>query len=142
MANNNIPLYPGVKRVEYVLQKENIDIEYIGNPNLYPVSIQGNFQEICLVKLGSLTTDIDDKGNQAIAKAKLSFFSKTDPLKIGAKYLFRITLLSGEQYLLGWQGISAPTIKVKHIIPDKVTSRRGFDYTIEWECYLSPIRLK
>lgn len=136
---NDLCNLPGVLKVEYCSESSNPSVNSIGVIGSYPIQVNGDFKELPLIGLAKLEINTDGRGNQAIADSKLHLTTTVNPLNPTDFYFFRITLVTGEQYLLGYYGYPAPTVKSKYTVSDKVTDARVFKITISWNCVLKPL---
>lgn len=131
---------PGVKSVE-VGKVENIQFFSIGElPGNYPVRVSGDFKKMKLVDLGKLDVKEELKGT-------VRFFSSTLTLKTESNWtasdlrrcVFKVQLISGETYLMGWKERPFPTTTIDSKVSNNATDPKINTLSISWKATIPPL---
>lgn len=138
---NKLSHLPGVKRVEYVNQFDKVLFKHVGQLGDYPLEVQADFKEICLLDIGRLEISSEPRANQLVNSISLKFETKHLSIKLTEPYYFKVSLVSGESYLLGYEGYPAPLVQAKYKVSNRVTDARCYEVTISWKSSLSPLLL-
>lgn len=133
---------PGVCKVEIASIKD-VEIKKVGNWGDYPVTLDGLFQKTNLLEHGKLEIKRKNEGLRNYFSYKLTFESTTDYLSsLSDKALFRVTMVSGEVYLIGVPYRPFPRIELSFKSSNSVTDKKIYSFSITWEVPYKPILVK
>ncbi len=131
---------PGVKYVE-VAKANQLQFNSIGElGGNYPVEVTGEFKLLELIGLGKLEVKEESEGVSSVFTTTLTLKSRTNWIGYDlSKCVFKVTLVSGETYIIGWNGRPYPLVTLVDKVSDSITESRGNRLTILWKAQIPPL---
>lgn len=133
-------LLQNINRVEF------IDPRYLNGIVLMSdseVSLQyrRNFIELDIVGLASIEVSQTTENGSRLSTVKLMALTTT-PFKVGNRRLaWRVTTITGNQYLIGINEQPFPISTVTENFPDKATEQSGTTVKVEWKTPLTLLEI-
>ena len=100
-----------------------------------------NFKEICIVGLADMEVADTEENGSRLTTVKLSFRIASDFQLDNRRLAWRVTTVTGEQYLIGIDEQPYPIVTFSDSFPDKPTSPGGKTITVTWQTPLNLLKI-
>lgn len=134
-------LLQNINRVEFIETRYLSNMVLLGND---AVSLQywRNFNELCLVGLADVEVSQAVDNGSRLTTVKLTARTTSDFAVNNRRLAWRVTTVTGEQYLIGTTEQPFPVTTVGDYYPDKATEQSGKKLTVSWQTPLNILKIK
>ena len=134
-------LLQNINKVEFIETRYLSNMVLLGND---AVSLQywRNFNELCLVGLADVEVSQAVDNGSRLTTVKLTARTTSDFAVNNRRLAWRITTVTGEQYLIGTTEQPFPVTTVGDNFPDKATEQSGKKLTVSWQTPLNILKIK
>lgn len=134
-------LLQNIYRVEFIETRYLSNMVLLGN-NGAALKYWRNFIELCLVGLADVEVSQTVDNGSCLTTVKLTARTTSDFAVDNRRLAWRITTVTGEQYLIGTTEQPFPVTTVANDFPDKATSQSGKKITVSWQTPLNILKIK
>lgn len=121
-----------INKVEFVSSDEIPTVLLVSTSKCRLLS-EGNWKPMCLKGLADVIVEGKRENNQSIYNVKATFRTENDGKSdLGPRYLYRLTSVTGEQYMLGNGLRPYPVTQVNVPRPGKETDSQLKTWTVNW----------
>lgn len=133
-------LLQNISRVEYIEPRYLLNVQLVKNDKVV-LRYWRNFVEQPIDGLAQCeVTEAVDDGTR-LTTVKLTFHSACRLNSEDMRLAWRITTVTGEQYLIGTNEAPYPVTLVQNSYPDEATERSGYTVTVTWTTPLSLLKI-
>lgn len=139
--NNMTQLLQNINKVEFIETRYLSNMVLLGN-NEVSLQYWRNFIELCLVGLAAVDVSQAVDNGSRLTTIKLTARTTSDFAVDNRRLAWRITTVTGDQYLIGTTEQPFPVTTVANDFPDKATSQSGKKITVSWQTPLNLLKIK
>lgn len=139
--NNMTQLLQNINKVEFIEARYLSNMVLLGN-NEVSLQYWRNFIELCLVGLADVEVSQAVDNGSRLTTIKLTARTTSDFAVDNRRLAWRITTVTGDQYLIGTTEQPFPVTTVANDFPDKATSQSGKKITVSWQTPLNILKIK
>ena len=134
-------LLQNINRVEFIETRYLSNIVLLGN-NEVTLQYWRNFIELCLVGLANVEVSQAVDNGSRLTTIKLTARTTSDFGVDNRRLAWRVSTVTGEQFLIGTTEQPFPVTTVANDFPDKATSQSGKKITVSWKTPLNILKIK
>ncbi len=133
-------LLQNIKMVEYIETKYMLNATMIHNDKIL-LNYWRNFSELYIDGLAKVEVDEAIENGSRLSTVKLTAHTACNFIVDHRKLAWRVTTVTGEQYLIGTTEQPFPITTVANDFPDKETERSGQIITVTWKTPLTLLKI-
>ena len=133
-------LLQNIKHVEYLEARYLTNIQLVKNDKVM-LNYWRNFTEHPIAGLAQCEVSQAVDNGTRLTTVKLSYHSACALDVDNLRLAWRITTVTGEQYLIGTTEQPFPVTIVQNNFPDEETEKSGYTVTVTWKTPLSLLRI-
>lgn len=134
-------LLQNINRVEFIETRYLSNMVLLGN-NEVTLQYWRNFVELCLVGLADVEVNQAVDNGSRLTTIKLTARTTSDFGVDNRRLVWRVSTVTGEQFLIGTTEQPFPVTTVANDFPDKATSQSGKEITVSWQTPLNILKIK
>lgn len=134
-------LLQNINRVEFIETRYLSKMVLLGN-NEVTLQYWRNFIELCLVGLADVEVNQAVDNGSRLTTIKLTARTTSDFGVDNRRLAWRVSTVTGEQFLIGTTEQPFPVTTVANDFPDKATSQSGKEITVSWQTPLNILKIK
>lgn len=134
-------LLQNINKVEFIETRYLSNIVLLGN-NEVTLQYWRNFIELCLVGLADVEVNQAVDNGSRLTTIKLTARTTSDFAVDNRRLAWRVSTVTGEQFLIGTTEQPFPVTTVANDFPDKATSQSGKEITVSWQTPLNILKIK
>lgn len=134
-------LLQNINRVEFIETRYLSNMVLLGN-NEVTLQYWRNFIELCLVGLADVEVNQAVDNGSRLTTIKLTARTTSDFGVDNRRLAWRVSTVTGEQFLIGTTEQPFPVTTVADDFPDKATSQSGKEITVSWQTPLNILKIK
>lgn len=134
-------LLQNINRVEFIETRYLSNMVLLGN-NEVTLQYWRNFVELCLVGLADVEVNQAVDNGSRLTTIKLTARTTSDFGVDNRRLAWRVSTVTGEQFLIGTTEQPFPVTTVANDFPDKATSQSGKEITVSWQTPLNILKIK
>lgn len=134
-------LLQNINRVEFIETRYLSNMVLLGN-NEVTLQYWRNFIKLCLVGLADVEVNQAVDNGSRLTTIKLTARTTSDFGVDNRRLAWRVSTVTGEQFLIGTTEQPFPVTTVANDFPDKATSQSGKEITVSWQTPLNILKIK
>ena len=134
-------LLQNINKVEFIETRYLSNMVLLGN-NEVTLQYWRNFIELCLVGLADVEVNQAVDNGSRLTTIKLTARTTSDFTVDDRRLAWRVSTVTGEQFLIGTTEQPFPVTTVANDFPDKATSQSGKGITVSWQTPLNILKIK
>lgn len=134
-------LLQNINKVEFIETRYLSNMVLLGN-NEVTLQYWRNFIELCLVGLADVEVNQAVDNGSRLTTIKLTARTTSDFTVDDRRLAWRVSTVTGEQFLIGTTEQPFPVTTVANDFPDKATSQSGKEITVSWQTPLNILKIK
>lgn len=134
-------LLQNINKVEFIETRYLSNMVLLGN-NEVSLQYWRNFIELCLVGLAAVDVIQAVDNGSRLTTIKLTARTTSDFAVDNRRLAWRVSTVTGEQFLIGTTEQPFPVTTVANDFPDKATSQSGKEITVSWQTPLNILKIK
>ena len=135
-----VQLIQNIKTVEYIETKYLLNTVMVNNDKIV-LNYWRNFSELYIVGLAQVEVEEAVDNGSRLSTVKLTARTAC-PFSVDNRRLaWRVTTVTGEQYLIGTTEQPFPITTVSNDFPDKETERSGISVNVTWKTPLTLLKI-
>ena len=133
-------LLQNINKVEYIEPRYLLNVQLVKNDKVV-LRYWRNFVEQPIDGLAQCEVTEAVEDGTRLRTVKLTFPTACPIVADDLRLAWRITTVTGEQYIIGTTETPYPVALVQNSFPDEATDRSGYQVTVTWKTPLSLLRI-